>query len=308
MQMKTLIVFLCLIAVIAAIYFIPTTHQEVVTLLSYSQCDQPLSYKIGSIDPRFGISQSDVSEDSREATELWSSAEGKNLFTQTAAAKLTVNFVYDERQALDTQIDQLNNKLKENNASLQQQIDDFKTQAASFQQRLDAFNKKVDEYNAQGGAPQDVYPTLVQEQNQLKAEGDRLNARAKELNLSTHDFNTSVSTLNQDINQFNSALAKKPEEGLYNGGDNTITIYFASNRQELLHTLTHEFGHALGMDHVTDPEAIMYPFTTKSLTVTDDDKKQLAYVCREQSSIMHYAQQFDLWLIDQLKSRGLIKI
>ncbi len=232
------------------IYSVPAYRQKAIKVFSYSVCDNPMPYKIGLIDARFGLSQDEALTDAEAATDIWSTAEGKSLFAYSPKAKLTVNFIYDQRQALDSQINQLNSSLNQKNSSLQQQIVDYKAQVASFEQRLSAFNAKVEMYNKQGGAPHDVYESLIKEQKALQAEGDTLNAKARELNLSTNDYNAGVSELNQDVNQFNNALAQKPEEGLYDGGNNSITIYFASNHDELVHTLAHEFGHALGMDHV----------------------------------------------------------
>jgi len=278
------------------IYAVPAYRQKAVKVVLYSICDSPVPYKIGSIDQRFGLSRDEALVDSETATDLWSTAEGKKLFVNSPKAQLTVNFVYDQRQALDSQITQLNTSLHQKSSTLQQQVASYKAQVASFEQRLNAFNEKVDGYNKQGGAPHDVYENLIKEQKALQAEGDALNVRAKELNLSTNDYNADVSALNQDVSQFNSALSQKPEEGIYDSGSNTITIYFASNHQELLHTLAHEFGHALGMNHVKDPQGIMYPNTTSSFSVSFDDNSQLAYACREQSLFIHLAQVFDLWL------------
>lgn len=261
-----------------------------------------MPYKIGSIDARFNLSQAQALDDSETATDLWSDVEGKKLFTPSPKADLIVNFVYDQRQALDSQITQLNSALSQKNSSLQQQIADYKAQVASFERRLGAFNDKVDKYNKEGGAPEPIYNDMLKEQKALNAEGDALNAKARELNLSTNDYNAGVSELNQDVSQFNNAIAQKPEEGVYDGGNNTITIYFAGNHRELLHTLAHEFGHALGMDHVQDPLAIMYPNTTKSFSVSPGDMKQLAYACREQSLFIHLAQQFDIWLFGQIEN------
>lgn len=302
-QMKPLsIFFLTIFTAVLIIYTIPATRQKAIQPLSYSECNTPLQYKIGSIDQRFGLSQDEASNDIKTTADLWSTAEGKKLFVYSPEATLTINFVYDRRQALDTQISQLDTKLNENSMTLKQQINDYQAQVLSFEQRLAEFKKVVNKYNHEGGAPPAVYDELNKQSSQLQAEGDALNARARQLNLSANDYNAGVSILNQDINQLNVALAKKPEEGIYDSRNNTLTIYFANNRQELLHTLAHEFGHSLGMDHVSDTNAIMYPYTTSSLVVTPDDLQQLNYVCRDQSSFVHWTVEFDRWFAAQLQS------
>ena len=281
---------------IAVVYFVPPLHTKATQLLSYSECNSPLQYKVGSIDRQFGLTYDDVQTDLKEAGSIWSNAERKTLFTYSTDASLTVNFVYDRRQALNSSINSLNSQLQENNQTLNAQITQFKQDQAAFEQKLAAFNATVEKYNAQGGAPQNVYDQLKQEQADLNAQGDALNQRAKQLKLSTSDYNSNVSVLNNDIAQFNSALKQQPEEGLYDQGSNTITVYIFDSHQELLHTLAHEFGHALGMQHVQDKNAIMYPFTTPSITLTNDDLYQLAYVCRDQSLIFHDLQELSLYL------------
>ena len=301
--MRIFLVFLFgVLAAAIIIYSIPSYRQGFIKILSFSECDSPLPYKLGSIDQRFGLTTADVENDITQATDIWNKEEGKQLFTDSQNAQLTINFVYDQRQALDTAINQLNSKLKQNSDTLQQQVEEYKSQVISFKQRLADFENTVNKYNQEGGAPPDVYDQLIKQQNELKAEGEQLNARARQLNLSTDDYNSNVSVLNQDISQFNTALSQKPEEGLYDGNNNTITIYFANNQDELIHTLAHELGHSLGMVHVNDKTAIMYPYTTNSLTVSPDDRLQLDYVCREQSAIIHWAQVFDYWLYNQIQT------
>ncbi len=291
-----------ILACALVIYAVPPYHLEAVRLLSYSECDTPLPYSIGSLDARFGLSRDGALEDSMAASGIWSNAEGKNLFTYAPGTKLTVNFVYDQRQALDTAINQLNSHLMQNSTALNQQIADYEAQVVSFQKRFDAFNTTVDNYNREGGAPPKVYDDLIRQQKELNTEEAALNERAKQLNLSEIDYNAGVSVLNKDINQFHNALLQKPEEGVYNGENNTITIYFADNRKELVHTLAHEFGHALGMEHVRDKDAIMYPFTTDTMQPTPDDMAELAYVCREQSLIIHRLQEFAVWLATEIRN------
>lgn len=274
-----------LISLIAAgfiILYTPTLRATVTQKLSYSHCDIPITYKIGSIDPKFDLTQTQVLQDAKKATSILNQAEGKNLFAYDPNGQLTVNFKYDQRSALDTTINQLQSNLSSQNKTLQQQIDSYYADSKAFEQKLADFNAVVEKYNQEGGAPPDQFNNLVNQQNQLKAEAQALNDRAKQLKLQTKDYNSGVSSLNQDINKFNTAISLKPEEGVFDPNLETITIYFANNQSELIHTLTHEFGHSLGMQHVSDPNAIMYSYSTESLTVTQDDKQELDAICQEQ--------------------------
>lgn len=267
------------------IYFIPEYRKGLVNLFVWSQCDTPLTYQLGMLDPRFGIDKASAIADISQAANIWNKAEGKNLLEQTQSANLTINFTYDERTALNSQINQMQNKLNQNNSSLQLQIDQHNSDVKAFEQKLADFNATIEKYNSEGGAPPDVYNQLIAEQNQLKQEADSLNAQARQLNLSTQNYNYNVNIFNKDINQFNIEITQKPEEGLYDASTKTINIYFADNHQELVHTLTHELGHSLGLQHVNNPKAIMYPYTTSSLELSPEDESQLLYLCRNQTTL-----------------------
>lgn len=301
--MKRLIFLIFVVASGCIVFFTPPLRLLADKALQSSACNTPIAYKVGIVDERFGLSQADVATSIEHATSLWSQAEGKTLFTNDPKALLTINFVYDQRQALTSQIQTMQQSLDAKNSNLQAQIQSYYNDVNTFKQKLHDFNVEVDGWNTKGGAPPDIYATLTQKQKDLQGIGEQLNNRAKQLNLSTTAYNTDVNVLNQDVQQFNRVLAQKPEEGLYNPEDNTITMYFASDRNELVHTLAHEFGHALEINHVEDPSAIMYAYTTKKISLAQEDILQLQYVCRPQYVFVLWAKDASLWI-----NRELIKL
>lgn len=248
----------------------------------YSPCNTPLTYKIGTMDPKFNFSDKEILVDTEKAVLILNSAYGKRLFTYASeSGLLTINFIYDQRSALNKDVNEQQKQLDKKDVALQKQVENYENDITVFKKKLAVFNETVQQYNKQGGAPREVYLNLINQQNQLQTEGDKLNQRAKQLSLETQDYNLRVENLNQDIEQFNLAIEQKPEEGQYNGTDKTITIYFANDKNELVHLLAHEFGHALGMDHVNNEKAIMYPYTSSTLEMTTEDKQQLETVCKE---------------------------
>ncbi len=275
MSMKRLLFVLFLVGFSLTVFLNPS-------LLQASACDTPITYTIDKVDTRFGLSEREVAGDIDKATALWSQAYGKKLFVYDPKATLTVSFSFDKRQELTTQIQKMQGALDEKSSTLQAQIQSYYQSADAFKEKLRQFNVIVEEWNKKGGAPPEVYDRLISQQEQLKKEGDGLNSLAKQLNLSTNQYNTDVGVLNTDVRQFNAELAKKPEEGLYSPSDNSITLYFATDRNELIHTLAHEFGHALGLGHIDDEDAIMYPYTTKKTSLSPTDVAELQFVCRQQ--------------------------
>lgn len=287
MVKKLSIVGIAVLLIILAILNRATLERNTHAIFYDSSCNTPIQYRIGKIDSRFGITEEKLKDDITQAGNIWSHKIGKQLFEYDDKARLVFNLEYDRRQGLNSQISDLDNGLKEKNQELEPQIEAYQARGNAFEKNIAQLNADILYWNAQGGAPAAEYEKLKSRQAELQKEADALNALGKELNQSTSQYNTKVKELNKTVKDFNEALADKPEEGLYtqDGLDSEIAIYFVNTQEEIIHTLAHEMGHALGIDHNNNPESIMYPKTNDVTVPSPEDQESLKSVCAEQSRV-----------------------
>ncbi|MEK7580671.1 MAG: matrixin family metalloprotease [Patescibacteria group bacterium] len=265
---------------------------------SLNPCDRPITYRVDFVDKRFNLTQAQFLADVKEAASIWNSKRGKDVFVYDEQGKVSVNLIFDSRQQESNQINSLDNQLDKQKGQLDAETRAYKNQVEDFKKRLEVHNELVQSWNNQGGAPPDEFEKLAREQQDLQSEANKLNEKAGSLNLSSENYNLQVGKLNSAIEDFNTDLSKKPEEGIFMGDKMRIEIYFNNNKQELVHTLAHELGHSLGVNHNNNPKSIMYPYTTKTVLLSAADVESLDSVCREISVF----EAFSGW-IDALRSQ-----
>ena len=275
-----------------------------------AECRLPLTYRIGHIDDRFGLSKEEARLALMEAEAVWENATGKNLFTYDEDAKFTVNFVFDERQALADAERNLRDRLDETESE-SEAIDqtyaelvakyneltiEYQDAVAVYERALHAYNAEVEAYNDQGGAPESEYERLTNEKDRLDREQQSINELAAhlhtlvaEINRIGEEGNRLVDIHNREVERYNETFAESRE---FTQGDyyrTTITIYTWSDRTELKLVLAHELGHALSLDHVENEDSIMYYLMggqTGDLEPTEEDLAAFERVCGEGRSVV----------------------
>ncbi|KKW43600.1 MAG: Peptidase M10A and M12B matrixin and adamalysin [Parcubacteria group bacterium GW2011_GWB1_57_6] len=308
-----MIYLVLLVSVVGGAGYLAYTHQTELRAMTrvfgiVAPCTEPITYSIGSIDRRFGISTSTLVSDLGAAEAVWEKPSNKDLFTyEQQGGDVTIALVYDSRQAATDTLKAAGIQIDKSKASydaLKTRYDELLLQVETEQSRYndlvaaytrdeDAYNAEVEKWNRRGGAPAAEYERLQDEKAALSREFAVVKSLESMLNANIDTLNALATTLNQLIVQLNlnvaqynrtGASAGEFEEGLYRlaKGVQTIDIYEYSNRTQLVRVLAHEMGHALGLEHVADADAIMYKINRiETLKATASDMAELSRVCRK---------------------------
>jgi hypothetical protein len=234
-------------------------------------CTRPISYAIGAVDARFGITNSALITQAKAAAAIWNKAAGKTVLVYDPKGGLKINLIYDAREAnakFGSQIAIQQDKADTARAAL----DALQAQYATKQT---AYNDAVSAVNARGGATRSEAATL-------NAERDSLNTLADSINNQVAVFNASVNALNVLVAQFNQTAGRTFEEGQYvrDATGERINIFEFVGTVQLERVLAHEFGHAIGLGHDADPKSIMFAKNESgNLVPTASDLAALRAVC-----------------------------
>ncbi len=254
-------------------------HNSVMDRISHP-LDTRLRYRIGEVDPRFNLSQSQVQDLAQQAAEIWHVGTLKSLFVYDPYAKLTINLIYDERQAESNARSQemkiLENtqqythnekhKIQQIQTELEIANRELDMQKANYQSKVDQYNQLVNSIN-QAQQNMDVNARfqldqqkdqLMTEQVQLKQQLDNYNQKVYALNQQVEQLNSVNQQFNQSVDRFNTRFQPRQfDKGVFDG--RSINIYEFESNNDLRVTIAHELGHALGLLHNDDPKALMYP-------------------------------------------------
>jgi molybdenum-dependent DNA-binding transcriptional regulator ModE len=270
-----------------------------------STCPVPLMYSIGMIDERFGLSKEDVQKVVAEAEALWEDATGRDLFASDPQGVLAINFIYDDRQQLTVDEHKLRNVLdrKEDvSSTIKEKYEDLLTKYEKlkktyeervrvYENKLATHNGEVAYWNNKGGAPEEVYARLNEEQGALDKENKALSALTGTLNGLVDSINKLGEQGNKTVQDYNSQVAEYNDrfnhereftEGEYYNGQ--INIYQFKDIDELRLVLAHELGHSLSLGHVEDSHSVMYYLMDKQpsdVSLSIADLAEFARVCGE---------------------------
>ena len=281
--MRNIFILFGLIVIFSFVYH--KKNQFIRNDLSQPPAERQVYYQVGTIDPRFNLTEDEAKTLLYEAAQIWEQPLGRKIFFYNQKAAFKVNFVYDQRQQMTNARQQAQHVLENGQGSNQTASADFEQRKSALTEEyrrhadeLSALNDRISQHqhnvdllNARGGATPSEAQAMQAEKGQIDQDVAAFNQAG--MNLDVQQVNlrhqgeivqSQVSIYNQQADSYNQKFTGHPfEAGLYKG--NEINIYEFDNKDNLRLILAHEFGHALGLKHSNDPHALMYP------TVRDQD-------------------------------------
>jgi len=241
-------------------------------------CHAPIRLRVGAIDPRFGVSPEELQLAIGQAADLWARAAHRPLFEYDPGAELAVNLVYDERQEATNKYLQAQENIRELTDKAVAALSELKPMQAllneaeqSYASQKASFNR-VREIETIAGAHNAIQGQTASLQNK-KQELDRLNA---EVNARIEQYDSLIEASNARLKALTDSGAAGIEliAGHYAEEDGTrrIDLFQFKDRRDLLLLLTHELGHAMGVEHNLNPRSIMAPLiATREMALSLDD-------------------------------------
>jgi hypothetical protein len=274
------------------------------------RCSKPIRYSIGKIDEDFNISEEYLKNILKRAEDIWEADNRGALFEYDPDADFKINLVYDERQEMSKEKQIVDSRIKEIIKERQQNESKHNELEQEYQKEEEMYfntsrkmidvqyNYEMDVINYNYGFEEDKKrekklnrrrDTINGQISGLIAKEKYLNSLGSKINKIIEQDKKLVKEHNELIDEFRSKY-KDREGRVFDYGEykqavkkKEINVYAFIDDNDLLLILAHEFGHALGVEHIDNSKSLMYYLMEKqdveNLQLTNDDIIGLQEVC-----------------------------
>jgi len=272
------------------------------------ECEETITWRFGFVDSRFDIDKDSLKTIVQHVSGLWSGAAGYSVIAYDPEGEVELNFYYtdqqqytDDEQELSDRIARLRQRYYSQNVIYQRQENLFERKERLFNEKQTEYNADVVVYNQTLNRIQTTgvrTRELDEQLKRLKREiefqeleleilRNELHEQEQELQNLSEELNLRADAVNELVYQYQKRFSswRTFYQGVYLNvaGERKINIYQFDDADRLTLLLAHEFGHALGIDHVGNPKSVMYYLTdrqdSRNLKLSEEDIRAFQLRC-----------------------------